>query len=134
MGAVQEGQVKKPDVAGRKPPRTIVAPSTNIIATVSKIAKKHREMGEMRSPLFDFYLVSEPELIQEILVTHHKNFVKGDFLQRTKKVFGEGLLTSEGDFHHRQRRLVQPAFNHSRIAAYAETMVAYTDRVLSSWH
>ena len=77
--------------------------------------------------------MSEPELIQEILVNQHKNFVKGDFLQRTKRVFGEGLLTSEGDFHHRQRRLVQPAFNHSRIAAYAETMTAYTDRVLSSW-
>jgi cytochrome P450 len=111
----------------------VVAPTTNIIGTVTKVAKKYPEMAEMRSPLFDFYLVSTPALIQEVLVTHHKDFVKGDFLQRTKKVFGEGLLTSEGDFHHRQRRLVQPAFSHERIAAYADTMVKYTDRLLWSW-
>jgi len=102
LGTVQEKQLKKLDVIGKKPPRSIVVPSTNIISTVSKIAKKHREMAQLKSPLFDFYLVSEPELIQEILVNQHKNFVKGDFLQRTKRVFGEGLLTSEGDFHHRQ--------------------------------
>jgi len=132
LGTVQEKQFKKPDVVGKKPPRSLVVPSTNVISTVNRIAKKHREMAQLKSPLFDFYLVSEPDLIQEILVNQHKNFVKGDFLQRTKRVFGEGLLTSEGDFHHRQRRLVQPAFNHSRIAAYAETMISYTDRVLSS--
>jgi cytochrome P450 len=124
---------EKKQEEGRKPPRMVVAPTTNIIGTVSRVAKKYPEMAEMRSPLFDFYLVSDPELIQEVLVTHHKNFVKGDFLQRTKKVFGEGLLTSEGDFHHRQRRLVQPAFSHARIAGYADVITTYTDRVLNSW-
>jgi len=126
--------IEKPGVTGKKPPRMVVAPSTNIIGTVTRVGRKYPEMAELRSPLFDFYLASDPALIQEILVTHHKNFVKGDFLQRTKKVFGEGLLTSEGDFHHRQRRLVQPAFNHASIAGYAGVVTSYTDRVLNEWN
>ena len=83
--------------------------------------------------MFEFYLVSDPRLIQEILVTQHKSFIKGEFLQRTKKVFGEGLLTSEGDFHHRQRRLVQPAFHSTRIASYVDTINGYTDHVTGAW-
>ncbi|HYB03236.1 MAG TPA: cytochrome P450 [Nitrososphaerales archaeon] len=134
MSSIQEKkQIAKPELTGKKPPKVVVAPSTNIIGTVTRVGRKYPEMAHLRSPLFDFYLASDPELIQEILVTHHKNFVKGDFLQRTKKVFGEGLLTSEGDFHHRQRRLVQPAFNHARIAGYADVMNYYTDRVLGEW-
>jgi cytochrome P450 len=134
LTSIQEKKpVDEPLVKGKKPPRMVVAPTTNIIGTVLRVAKKYPEMAEMRSPLFDFYLVSDPDLIQEVLVTQHKNFVKGDFLQRTKKVFGEGLLTSESDFHHRQRRLVQPAFSHTRIAGYADVITAYTDRVLGDW-
>ena len=60
--------------------------------------------------------------------------MKGVFLQNTKKVFGNGLLTSEGDFHHRQRRLVQPAFHHDRIKAYASTMTRYEEQLTGDWH
>ena len=81
----------------------------------------------------DFFLVTSPALIQEVLVTKQRDFIKGGFLQNTKKVFGEGLLTSEGDFHHRQRRLVQPAFHHDRIKAYATTMVEHEERVTGRW-
>jgi cytochrome P450 len=46
---------------------------------------------------------------------------------------GNGLLTSEGDFWLRQRRLAQPAFHRQRIGTYGEVMVQFTDRMLSSW-
>ncbi len=133
MSSIQERKQVQKSASGKKPPKMVVAPTTNIIGTVTRVAKKYPEMAELRSPLFDFYLASSPDLIQEVLVTQHKNFIKGDFLQRTKKVFGEGLLTSEGEFHHRQRRLVQPAFSHARIATYADVMTSYTDRVLGEW-
>jgi cytochrome P450 len=48
-------------------------------------------------------------------------------------VLGEGLLTSEGEFHLRQRRLAQPAFHRDRIAAYGQSMVEYAERARSSW-
>src|SRR5215475_9166888 len=51
------------------------------------------------------YLVNRPEWIRDILVTHQSNFLKSRVLERAKRLLGEGLLTSEGDFHTRQRRL-----------------------------
>jgi cytochrome P450 len=49
------------------------------------------------------------------------------------RLLGNGLLTSEGDFWRRQRRLAQPAFHRQRIGAYGEVMVEYTTRLMSSW-
>lgn len=70
------------------------------------------------------WLVSEPEQVQAVLVGHHRDVVKGRGLQVAKRLVGEGLLTSEGDFHLRQRRLAQPAFHRQRLAAYGAQMVA----------
>jgi cytochrome P450 len=77
--------------------------------------------------------VNHPDLIEEVLVTHPRRYVKGRVLRANRHVFGEGLLTSEGDFWLRQRRLAQPAFHRAQIASYAETMVRYTQRMLESW-
>src|SRR5205807_6254933 len=52
----------------------------------------------------------------------------GRGLERAKGMLGNGLLTSEGEFHHRQRRLAQPAFHRDRVARYAAIMVDYADR------
>jgi cytochrome P450 len=78
-------------------------------------------------------LVSHPDLIEEVLVTKNQNFIKHFALRLNPLLLGKGLLTSEGDFWLRQRRLVQPAFVRSRIAAYAPAMVAATLRLLASW-
>src|SRR5687767_7081498 len=68
-------------------------------------------------------LLAHPDHVRDVLVTHQRVFMKGHVLQRAKMLLGEGLLTSEGEFHLRQRRLVQPAFHRQRIAAYAQEMV-----------
>jgi cytochrome P450 len=77
--------------------------------------------------------VNHPDLIEDVLVTHPRRYVKGRVLRANRHVFGEGLLTSEGEFWLRQRRLAQPAFHRAQIASYAETMVHYTQRLLESW-
>src|SRR5438128_12558666 len=51
-----------------------------------------------------------------------------------KAVFGSGLLTSEGDFWLRERRLCQPAFHREQIAGYGKVMVDLTAQVLAAWH
>jgi cytochrome P450 len=86
------------------------------------------KVGNERISLFN-----HPDLIRDVLVTNQKNFVKSRALVRAKKVLGEGLLTSEGEFHLRQRRLAQPAFHRDRISAYGRSMVEYADRVRSRW-
>ena len=78
------------------------------------------------------FLLSDPAGIEDVLITHASSFAKGRALERAKRTLGEGLLTSEGAFHLRQRRLVQPAFHKARVAGYAEAMtraaVAARDR------
>lgn len=79
------------------------------------------------------YLFNHPDLVRDVLVTNQKNFTKSRALVRAKRVLGEGLLTSEGQFHLRQRRLVQPAFHRERIGTYARSMVDYALRASSRW-
>jgi cytochrome P450 len=79
------------------------------------------------------YLVNAPALIEQVLVKQPSGFVKDVFLRELKRVLGEGLLTSEGDFWKRQRRLIQPAFHRDRIAGYARIMVDHTARRVATW-
>jgi len=74
------------------------------------------------------YLVSHPDLIEDVLVTSAKKFMKGIALQRAKRLLGEGLLTSEGQMHLRQRRTIQPLFHRQQVQRFAEAMVRHAVR------
>jgi cytochrome P450 len=78
-------------------------------------------------------LLTNPDDIREVLVGQQRRFVKGTALQRLKSLLGEGVLTSEGEFHLRQRRLLQPAFHRSRIAEYAKQMSAAAAVCRAGW-
>jgi cytochrome P450 len=80
------------------------------------------------------YIVSHPDGVREILVNQQKSFIKGRSLERIRRLLGNGLLTSGGELHLRQRRLAQPAFHRQRIAGYATTMVDHAARVRDRWH
>jgi cytochrome P450 len=115
-------------------------PGARIIALgrdrLGYLLRVHREYGDLASVRFGnvcLILVSHPDHIRDILVTNNRNFIKGRGLQRARLLLGNGLLTSEGDFHLRQRRLAQPAFHRQRITAYADTMVQYALRATSRW-
>ncbi len=69
-----------------------------------------------------------------MLVVNADKFVKGRALQRAKVLLGNGLLTSEGEFHLRQRRMIQPAFHRNRIAEYSRSMVEIAEGVTDEWH
>src|ERR1700758_108818 len=103
---------------------------------LSFLTRIAREFGDVVHFTFGpqhLYLVNHPDLIRDVLVTKQRSFMKGRALQRTKLLLGEGLLTSEGDLHLRQRRLMQPEFHRERLARYAEVMVANAERTSSSW-
>ena len=79
------------------------------------------------------FLLCNPDDIEEVLVTQYRNFSKGPALRRSTPLFGNGLLTSEGDFWRRQRKLAQPAFHRERITGYAQIMVDETLKRLAGW-
>lgn len=78
-------------------------------------------------------LVSHPDLIREVLVTQAAKFTKSPMLRKTKATLGDGLLTSEGDFHKRQRRTIQPAFHATHVAVYGQSMVDFSLRTSGRW-
>jgi len=82
---------------------------------------------------YDIYLLNHPDDVREVLVTNRRNFDKGQTLRLLKGLIGEGLLTSEGDIHLRQRRLTQPAFHRQRVAEYATTITDYARRLGARW-
>lgn len=96
-----------------------------------------RELGDVvawRMAHRRVYLISHPDLIEDILVTNNRNYIKDFSLRLYRPLIGNGLLTSEGDFWLRQRRLIQPAFLKPRLAAYGEVMAGFTQRMLTHWH
>ncbi|MCY7344899.1 MAG: cytochrome P450 [Pyrinomonadaceae bacterium] len=79
------------------------------------------------------FLLNHPDLIRDLLITNHAKFIKGRALQRAKGLLGEGLLTSEHEFHLRQRRMIQPAFHRRRIEGYAASMIEFSERLSGEW-
>lgn len=99
------------------------------------LSRSYGYMAHFRlGPFRHAYFLNHPEYIREVLTGQPEKFHKGPGLKRsTRNSIGQGLLTSEGDLHRRQRKLMQPAFHATRIAAYGQVMVNYTGRLVESW-
>src|SRR5688500_6455756 len=80
-----------------------------------------------------FAILNHPDYVRDVLVTRQRMFHKGIGLKRAALLLGKGLLTSEDDFHLRQRRLMQPAFHRERVEAYASAMVEAASRRAARW-
>jgi cytochrome P450 len=99
----------------------------------SRIAAEYGDAVQFSVGPQKIFLFNHPDLIRELLVTQHRSFHKSRVLQRSKIIFGEGLLTSEEELHRRQRRLVQPAFHRERIGRYAEVMIERAAKLRERW-
>ncbi|WP_245805789.1 cytochrome P450 [Bacillus alkalicellulosilyticus] len=107
---------------------------SNPLAFLSAMEEQHGDIAPFRfGPFQRVYLVSNPDLIKEVLVTKQELFVKSQDLKALKPLIGEGLLTSEKDFHLQQRRLIQPSYRKSHITHYAQDMIATTSNYISNW-
>jgi cytochrome P450 len=100
---------------------------------LSGLAQNYGDLVHFKIGRQDAFLLNHPDYIRDVLLVNSKNFIKGETLEKAKRLLGEGLLTSEGEFHHRQRRLAQPAFHHQRIATYANIMTEYSVRMRERW-
>jgi cytochrome P450 len=99
----------------------------HLAATYGRIA--HYKLGWQH-----IVFINHPDFIREILVNHPQEMIKERTQRRMKILLGEGLITSEGAFHMRQRRIAAPAFHRQRIAAYADVMTERAALRRESWH
>ncbi len=102
---------------------------TEFLTKMSKLG----DVSTFRIGSIQAFLINHPDLIRDLLVTNNSKFVKGRALQRAKSLLGEGLLTSEKEFHLRQRRMIQPAFHRTRIAEYAKAMIEFGEKLSGEW-
>ena len=111
----------------------IYRPGANPLVFFEDLARKYGDVAHVYMGGEHVFLLNHPRFVRDVLVTHQHNFRKGRGLERAKRLLGEGLLTSEGAVHVRQRRLMQPAFHRDRIASYATVMTEYAERIQQRW-
>ncbi|HKV56901.1 MAG TPA: cytochrome P450, partial [Ktedonobacteraceae bacterium] len=102
---------------------------------VREMERAYGRMATMHMGKIPFVLCFRPEHVRYFLTEQQRNFTKANRngAGNLRFLLGDGLLTSEGEFHRQQRRLVQPAFHRSRIENYADTMVRLTEEMLGEW-
>jgi len=112
----------------------------NVLAMARDRLGVMKHAGEVRGGICELPLlggsiviVTAPDLVHEVLVSQADSFVKGTPFRFLRPIVGNGLLTSEGAFHRRQRKLMAPALAYKRIAAYAGVMAAYAERSQGAW-
>ena len=122
-----------PVLAQRFPGHALLRFRRDPIAVLRRAASEYGDVVRLPLSKHPVYLVNHPDLIKDVLVTNQKQFKKGRGLEQIKRLLGEGLLTSEGEFHLRQRRLIQPAFHRQRVVAYGESMTYYAAQARERW-
>ncbi len=102
--------------------------------TITGTWQTYGDIYSVRMGPLTFTMVHRPEYIQHVLQTNAANYVKSPFYDNLKLLLGNGLVTSEGDFWRRQRRLSQPAFKRSRTAGFLGLFHEQAMVTRERWH
>lgn len=88
---------------------------------------------QFRFAYLDYVAIADPDAAHYVLVENNKNYGKSQNYEGLKLLLGTGLLTSEGEFWRKQRRLAQPAFHREKLAGFVQTMAECTEEMLARW-
>ena len=102
---------------------------TNLLDFLRDTARDYGPLASFRVGPKRIFLASDPDLIEQVLVRDAKHYIKHFGARAFKPVLGNGLVTSEGAYWQRQRKLVQPAFMKARVRSYAPVMAELTEKM-----
>jgi cytochrome P450 len=106
----------------------------DVLGFFRRLPLEYGEFVKFRFIFWSAYFTSNPALIKHVLQENHRNYNKQNMdYQNLKPLVGEGLLTSDGDFWLRQRRLIQPAFHKARLRSFGELITETTLEMLDRW-
>lgn len=106
----------------------------NPLETLTRAAEEQGPIATLPFGNANAMLVSDPAMIEELLVRRYLDFIKAGPVRDQRRLFGRGLLINEGEPWARQRAITQPVFHPGNIAAYVPVVVARTRQMLESWH
>ncbi len=79
------------------------------------------------------WIISDPADIRRVLISNHRNYVKGVGFERVEMLLGNGIIVSDGAFWRRQRTMIQPAFSRGSMPHYFTMIKGATDRLARQW-
>lgn len=103
------------------------------LAFMRRMSAEYGGIVSLRLLTHTAWMITEPTVIESVLVKQATEFRKHFAVRLLPIALGNGLLTSDGDFYSRQRRLAQPAFQRSQVSHYYTTFVDSTRRMLDAW-
>jgi cytochrome P450 len=103
------------------------------LAFFTRCAREHGDIVPLRIGPIRLWLISDPDLIREVLTTRNDSFGRTSGNRRLRLALGDGLLTSDGDGHDERSRAAWPAFRTTEVGRYAPAAVAATETVVDSW-
>jgi len=104
-----------------------------MLGFLERMARRFGPVSSFRILNRRIWVVDDPELIQEVLVTRQHEFIRDSGATLLRELLGDGLLTSDEPRHRERRRMLQPAFHRERIAGYAAAMAREAERVAENW-
>src|SRR5215472_4855273 len=125
--------VRPPGPKGRHFLHSPLLSGSGPLVNLPQMAQRYGDISFWQFLYISSYFFAHPVDIETVLVSKHPSFGKGIGTRANPELFGNGLLTSEGEYWLRQRRLSQPAFHRARIAGYVEIMAREADRKMSHW-
>jgi cytochrome P450 len=103
------------------------------IGQVKTFIQKYGDILSLSLPLNKVVIAANPEYAKYVLLDNNKNYTKSLAYDMLKLLLGNGILTSEGDFWKKQRRLIQPAFHKQKLAELTAMMVQRTEEEADSF-
>lgn len=103
------------------------------LSFLEQTARRYGPISYFRLLNQQFYLIDDPELIHEILVTRQHCFIRDTGAALIRELVGDGLLTREEPRHAERRRLLQPLFHRAHISSYAQIMIDEARRISLEW-
>jgi len=79
------------------------------------------------------YVIHHPDDIKRVMLSNHRNYTKGEGMDRVKILLGNGIMTSEGEFWRRQRRMMQPSFHRRVIDRFSQLVADVNQRFAERW-
>ena len=99
---------------------------------MTQTAKDYPDIAYLRLGRRRDYILNHPDYVREALLASEEQLLRG-FNPILRQIMGNGLLSSQGEFHRSQRQAIQPLFHHQQVAAFSEIMVRQSESLSQRW-